>query len=1040
MALAIRGKKREKVIFFPIEKEPLSLFSIPLLLALRPLQTSPCSSSSSSPSFSSSSTSSSSFVFFVSFRLDSPLILLSSSPSNLGIDNYLFKMETAEVISNHIMALYAAKILAYTRQNKTLDIELDHQTSTGAIFIHNSRPGISQSTGPQYERKIDEKYFDKIGGDKLYRLETYRSKGTVSSYSSTQLRCYFVNECEFANPNPPEGCLDLSLIGDKTFLERSTQNTKDLYKSLMEQAADRHGPVIEVVDYEKTHEKRIVIAFKRGGSERFFSTFSDLYHYYDLFSTRKYVEQFSNGFTIMSVYLRPAGNVKAPPIEHSIQQIVRETSLIYCLPNTPFRELFRAKNLSVQETTYAYVTWIFCQHFLNRLGSEYAVLSKILDANDSAQMAVLDKIKKRLREDTFTREYLLDIMLEYPELLKLCYVNFAVSHHINAQKIKKRSIKPTLSYQRLQEDPVLSEEETLEKIKQTVSNNHEFMVFESLLTFNKHVLKTNFYQPTKVALSFRLNPAFLPEIEYPIALFGMFLVIGSEFRGFHLRFQDVARGGIRIVKSQNRESFSINCKTLFDENYNLAATQQRKNKDIPEGGSKGTILLDPERQDRAKIAFEKYVDAVLDLVTEAVIPGIKDQIVDLYGKPEILFFGPDEGTADYMNWASSHAKLRGAGFWKAFTTGKSPDRGGIPHDEFGMTTRSVHQYVVGIFRKLGIQEDKITKFQTGGPDGDLGSNEIKISQDRTIAIVDGSGVLCDPQGINREELLRLAKERKMIYHFDASKLSPQGFRVLVNEKKVTLPDGTVVDRCMEFRNLFHLHDSSSADLFVPCGGRPEAVNINNVHHMFKDGKPRFKYIVEGANLFFTQAARLHLEKSGVVMFKDASANKGGVTSSSLEVLAALALTDEDFEKHMCVRDHTNPPQFYQDYVTEVQTIIEENARLEFECIWEENAKSGIAKSILSDTLSNTINSMADQMESSGFWANVALRKVVFSKAVPQTLLKQFGYDGVISRVPENYLKAIFHSYLASRFIYTYGTSPSQFAFFEFMSKLQTEVK
>lgn len=30
---------------------------------------------------------------------------------------------------------------------------------------------------------------------------------------------------------------------------------------------------------------------------------------------------------------------------------------------------------------------------------------------------------------------------------------------------------------------------------------------------------------------------------------------------------------------------------------------------------------------------------------------------------------------------------------------------------------------------MGEEEDKITKFQTGGPDGDLGSNEILISKD-----------------------------------------------------------------------------------------------------------------------------------------------------------------------------------------------------------------------------------------------------------------------------------------------------------------------
>ena len=80
-------------------------------------------------------------------------------------------------------------------------------------------------------------------------------------------------------------------------------------------------------------------------------------------------------------------------------------------------------------------------------------------------------------------------------------------------------------------------------MKKTTSNLHEFMVFEAFLTFNKHVLKTNFYQPTKVALSFRLDPKFLPESEYPTKLFGMFFVIGSEFRGFHLRFRDIARGG-----------------------------------------------------------------------------------------------------------------------------------------------------------------------------------------------------------------------------------------------------------------------------------------------------------------------------------------------------------------------------------------------------------------------------------------------------------------------------------------------------------------
>jgi len=136
-----------------------------------------------------------------------------------------------------------------------------------------------------------------------------------------------------------------------------------------------------------------------------------------------------------------------------------------------------------------------------------------------------------------------------------------------------------------------------------------------------------------------------------------------------------------------------------------------------------------------------------------------------------LFLGPDEGTADMMDWAALHARERGASWWKSFTTGKSAERlGGVPHDTYGMTSLSVRQYVIGIYEHLGLDEKEITKVQTGGPDGDLGSNEILLSSDKTIAVIDGSGVLADPAGLNREELIRLAKLRSPVGNFDKSKL------------------------------------------------------------------------------------------------------------------------------------------------------------------------------------------------------------------------------------------------------------------------------
>ncbi|KAI9015996.1 Glutamate/Leucine/Phenylalanine/Valine dehydrogenase-domain-containing protein [Hyaloraphidium curvatum] len=954
--------------------------------------------------------------------------------SNLGIDDMYFELESVQTISDHILALYGAKIFAFIRSEHSLEINLERETEENAVYINSTKPGISNPAGPQHEHRIDAKYLDPSTPALAYRLESYRSLGSVSTTISSTLRCYFVKRCDFVKADPtPEEAERIELVSDKLFLSKATENTIEIYQKIMKEVLRRAGPVIEVFEIPGSREKRLVIGFKQKSTQGFFSALSDLYHFYDLYSTRKYVENFSNGVTIICLYLAPVPNSRAPPIESSIFQVMKEASLIYCVPTTPFQGLFQTGLLSVQEAIYANVGWIFCQHFINRLGNDYASLSSILDANNASHAEVLTKIKKKLRSDTFTREYILDIIKQYPELIRMLYVNFAVTHYIQPPE---GIMRPSLSYQRIQTEQVLTDEEILDKIKHVVSNSHEQIVFETFLTFNRHVLKTNFYQPTKVAISFRLDPSFLPSTEYSTPLFGMFLVVGSEFRGFHLRFRDIARGGIRIIRSRNREAYSINLRTLFDENYNLALTQQRKNKDIPEGGSKGTILLDFDALDQPKVAFEKYVDAVLDLLIVGKSPGIKEKIVDLYEKPEILFFGPDEGTADYMDWAALHAKKRGYKTWKAFTTGKSQHLGGIPHDTYGMTTRSVHQYVLGILRKLGLKEEDVTKAQTGGPDGDLGSNEIKISKDRTIAIVDGSGVICDPAGLDRAELLRLAENRQMINNFDASKLGPQGFRVLVDEYMVELPDGTVVDNGLKFRNEFHLNPLCAADLFVPCGGRPEAVDLTNFRRLLNvSGEPRFKYIVEGANLFFTQEARLRLEAAGVVVFKDASANKGGVTSSSLEVLAALAFTDEDFEANMQVHGD-KVPQFYKDYVVEVQNIIEHNAALEFEAIWREAEKTKKPKSVLSDELSYAIVKLNEELRSTSLWGNVPLRNAVLKAALPKLLLNHLGLDTLLKRVPEAYMQAIFGAYLASRFVYEFGVSPSQFAFFSYMTALK----
>ncbi|PNY28567.1 NAD-specific glutamate dehydrogenase [Tolypocladium capitatum] len=957
----------------------------------------------------------------------------------LGIDDAYFRIEAPDVIASQITSLYAAKVAAYSREDKREEIRLDMEANDHAIYIDTSEPGKGHVSGPRYESRLEAKYLDHQGKTK-YRVETFRSPAVIGASPSSKatLRCYFVYQCQFKQTpeetDPKE--TNIELISDSGFWQKATDNTKQIYQEIIELAVTRAGPVIEIFDIEGVAEKRLVVAFRTRTARGMFSALSDLYHYYGVTSSRKYVEQFSNGITVMSIYLKPANlsEVYFPPIEESIHQITKEISLLYCLPQNKFHNLFAVGDLSLQEAVYAHSAWVFVQHFLNRLGPEYASLSEILSSADTAQAALLSKLKRRLRTETFTPDYILEIIQNYPGLVRSLYASFADIHLGGGPDLDQQAVAPTPVVE------VLCDARLQETISKTVSNEHDEMVMTAFRVFNNAILKTNYFTPTKVALSFRLDPSFLPEVEYPRRLYGMFLVIGAESRGFHLRFRDISRGGIRIVKSRSKEAYGINARNLFDENYGLASTQQRKNKDIPEGGSKGVILLDPKQQDKAQEAFEKYIDSILDLLLPAASPGIKNKLVDLYGKEEILFMGPDENTADLVDWATEHARARGAPWWKSFFTGKSQKLGGIPHDKYGMTTLSVREYVKGIYRKLELDPSTVRKMQTGGPDGDLGSNEILLGNEKWTAIVDGSGVLADPNGLDRDELLRLAKKRAMISEYDMSKVSKDGYRILCDDNNVALPGGEIVTNGTSFRNTYHLRDTGMTDAFVPCGGRPESIDLISVNRLIKDGKTTIPYIVEGANLFITQDAKLRLEAAGCILYKDASANKGGVTSSSLEVLASLSFDDEGFVENMCVDAKTGEaPRFYDDYVREVQAKIRENARLEFEAIWREHEATGTPRSILSDKLSIAITDLDEELQKSDLWANQTIRYAVLGDALPALLLQKIGLDTIISRVPDSYLRSIFGSYLASRFVYEFGSEPSQFAFFDFMSKRMAKI-
>lgn len=164
----------------------------------------------------------------------------------------------------------------------------------------------------------------------------------------------------------------------------------------------------------------------------------------------------------------------------------------------------------------------------------------------------------------------------------------------------------------------------------------------------EHTLRTNIYLENRYALGLRLDPKAI-EICYDTKEenpYGIIYCHGRRFNAFHVRFKDIARGGMRLVTPASPEQFSLESGRQYDECYSLAYAQQLKNKDIPEGGSKAVNLINcngltPQaKQFVMRKSVKAFTNTILDLVVDT--DETRERVVDRIGKKEILYLGPDE--------------------------------------------------------------------------------------------------------------------------------------------------------------------------------------------------------------------------------------------------------------------------------------------------------------------------------------------------------------------------------------------------------------
>ncbi len=579
------------------------------------------------------------------------------------------------------------------------------------------------------------------------------------------------------------------------------------------------------------------------------------------------------------------------------------------------------------------------------------------------------------------------------------------------------------------------------------------VIFRCCLAFIQHTLKTNFFVAEKHALAFRLDPAYLDELEPEFIKdlpaerpFRITYFSGRFGSGYHIGFSDIARGGWRTLITQGRDDFVTAANSLFRENYVLAHTQHLKNKDIYEGGSKLVAVLDAGgaaspaavRQQLYKLQYG-FINAFLDLFVTEKGRAKHPLVVDYYRQDEPIELGPDENMHDSMiELIAAQAVKRGYLLGSGIMSSKKI---GINHKEFGVTSIGVVKFAEVAMQELGIdiQRDPFSVKMTGGPNGDVAGNALRLLLERSPQaqirlIVDGTAALFDPRGADREALARIVL-RQDLDAFDPAALHPGAcllYRSRTRQEGMLKLFGKIVrtengleeswvstdDFYNDYNNLIF---RVPADLFIPAGGRPETIDGRNWQRFQgDDGRANTRVLVEGANSFITPEARALLQQAGVLILRDASANKCGVISSSYEIIANLLLSDEEFL--------ANKERYVADVIEILNRRAEEEARLIFHRHREGGQTQPLTEisAAISDEINHHYARLFEYFQRRPQLCRQPLYRTALLQHLPRMIREMKEFRTRIDTVPEKIRFAILASEIASSLVYR-GNRENDFA-------------
>ncbi|MGZ8185164.1 MAG: NAD-glutamate dehydrogenase domain-containing protein [Methylobacter sp.] len=468
------------------------------------------------------------------------------------------------------------------------------------------------------------------------------------------------------------------------------------------------------------------------------------------------------------------------------------------------------------------------------------------------------------------------------------------------------------------DDPMLREEQALFPLRlqllesiASVSDINNDRILRTLFNLIDATMRSNFHQRCNLPdyfIAIKINSLGVIDMPAPKPQNEIY-VHAVDMEGIHLRAGKISRGGIRW--SDRPDDFRT-------EILGLMQTQISKNALIIPTGAKGGFVVKkngskPDFKAAGKKAYIKLIQGLLDLTDNYAgekIVRVPDLVA--YDDPDpYLVVAADKGTAQFSDTANSISEQYRFWLADAFASGGSQ---GYDHKALGITARGAWECVKRHFRELGkdIQSEPFTVVGIGSMDGDVFGNGMLLSPYiRLLAAFSGQHIFIDPNPADSDAPFN---ERKRLFELPGSSWDDYD-RTLISEgggvyqrSAKDIPVSPKLKKWLGIR--YKSLDGESLIRYLLAapvellwlGGigtyvkatlekHEDVGDRNNDTVRVNAADLGARVVGEGANLGFTQKARIEFSLLGGRINTDAVDNSAGVDTSDHEVNLKIFLTN-----------------------------------------------------------------------------------------------------------------------------------------------------